>query len=50
MDTEYIAAGANRHPSCADWHEEILAYGSGRNVALWRPHVSLFGSLLAWSL
>lgn len=40
MDMEYIAAGANRHPSCADWSGDLLAYGSGRNVALWRPHVS----------
>lgn len=38
---EYLAAGANRHPSAADWNDEgILAYGTDRNVALWRPQVS----------
>ncbi|KAI4718419.1 WD40 repeat-like protein [Aureobasidium sp. EXF-10727] len=34
---EYIAAGGNRHPCAADWTEELLAYGSGHNIALWRP-------------
>jgi hypothetical protein len=42
--TEYITAGANRHPSAADWvgiegGDGLLAFGSGRNVALWRPEV-----------
>ncbi|KAF4630960.1 hypothetical protein G7Y89_g7173 [Cudoniella acicularis] len=36
--TEYLAAGANRHPSTADWDESgILAFGADRNVALWQP-------------
>ncbi|KAL3425670.1 Elongator complex protein 2 [Phlyctema vagabunda] len=38
---QYIAAGANRHPSAADWNESgVLAYGSDRNVALWQPQSS----------
>ena len=38
---EYIAAGGNRHPSAADWDIEsgLMAFGSGRNIALWRPLV-----------
>jgi hypothetical protein len=39
MKMGYIAAGANRHPAVADWAGELLAFGSGRNIALWRPHV-----------
>jgi elongator complex protein 2 len=41
MQAEYISAGANRHPATADWccssglGEGLLAYGSGRNVAIW---------------
>ncbi|KAE9374373.1 RNA polymeras-like protein II Elongator subunit [Stipitochalara longipes BDJ] len=36
--TEYLAAGANRHPSTADWDVSgLLAYGADRNVALWQP-------------
>ncbi|KAF7897734.1 uncharacterized protein EAF01_008700 [Botrytis porri] len=35
---EYLAAGANRHPSAADWDESgLLAYGTDRNIALWYP-------------
>ena len=34
---DYIAAGGNRHPCAADWTEELLAYGSGHNIAIWRP-------------
>jgi elongator complex protein 2 len=38
--TEYLAAGANRHPSTADWDiSGLLAYGADRNVALWWPQV-----------
>ncbi|RDW89310.1 WD40 repeat-like protein [Coleophoma cylindrospora] len=38
---EYLAAGANRHPSAADWNDEgVLAYGADRNVALWNPQSS----------
>jgi elongator complex protein 2 len=48
IETEYITAGANRHPSTADWVDldgdgvdglGILAFGSGRNVAVWRAEV-----------
>lgn len=34
---KYVAAGGNRQPSAADWNSEILAYGSGNNIALWEP-------------
>ncbi|KAL8642683.1 MAG: hypothetical protein Q9228_000651 [Teloschistes exilis] len=39
FEIEYISAGGNRNPAAADWDEEtgLLAYGSGRNIALWRP-------------
>ncbi len=37
--TVYIAAGANRHPAAADWCEDILAFGSDRNIALWDARV-----------
>lgn len=38
----YLAAGANRHPSTADWDiSGLLAFGADRNVALWRPQVHL---------
>ncbi|KAL9031415.1 MAG: hypothetical protein Q9196_000564 [Gyalolechia fulgens] len=39
FQTEYIAAGGNRHPAAADWDSTtgLLAYGSDRNVALWDP-------------
>jgi hypothetical protein len=37
---EYLAAGANRHPSAADWDiSGLLAFGADRNVALWWPQV-----------
>jgi len=37
---EYLAAGANRHPSAADWNEDgVLAFGADRNIALWEPEV-----------
>lgn len=37
----YLAAGANRHPSAADWDllSGLLAFGADRNVAIWRPQV-----------
>lgn len=38
---EYLAAGANRHPSAADWDPSgLLAFGADRNIALWQPQVS----------
>jgi hypothetical protein len=39
--TEYVAAGANRHPATADWHGDILAYGTDRNIAIWNPEVNI---------
>ncbi|KAI5261673.1 WD40 repeat-like protein [Aureobasidium subglaciale] len=33
---DFIAAGGNRHPCAADWNEDLLAYGSGHNIALWK--------------
>jgi hypothetical protein len=42
LNAEYLAAGANRHPSAADWDENgILAFGADRNVALWAPQVRI---------
>lgn len=34
---EYVASGGNRNPSAADWNCDILAYGTGSNIALWDP-------------
>lgn len=40
LSAEYLAVGANRHPSAADWDASgILAFGTDRNIALWRPQV-----------
>ena len=42
-NTEYLAAGGNRHPSAADWDPAsgLLAFGTDRNVAIWSPLVWL---------
>ncbi|TVY73321.1 Elongator complex protein [Lachnellula suecica] len=41
ITADYLAAGANRHPSAADWDESgLLAFGTDRNLALWRPQKS----------
>jgi len=41
VNTEYLAGGANRHPSTADWDTSgLLAFGTDRNIALWLPQVS----------
>ncbi|PBP17422.1 WD domain-containing protein [Diplocarpon rosae] len=38
ISIEHLAAGANRHPSAADWDGTgLLAFGADRNVALWQP-------------
>ncbi|WPG99848.1 Hypothetical protein R9X50_00266800 [Acrodontium crateriforme] len=37
VESEYIAAGGNRHPSSADWATGLLAFGAGNNIALWNP-------------
>lgn len=39
---EYIAVGGNRHSAAADWDATtgLVAFGSSRNVALWKPMVS----------
>ena len=46
---EYIAVGGNRHPSAADWAPGLLAFGAGKNIALWDPqdanHTGTFGLL-----
>ncbi|KAF2718905.1 WD40 repeat-like protein [Polychaeton citri CBS 116435] len=34
---DFIAVGANRYPSSADWSSGLLAFGAGNNVALWEP-------------
>ena len=42
-NTEYLAAGGNRHPSAADWDPAsgLLAFGADRNIATWSPLVWL---------
>ena len=44
--TEYIAAGGNRHPAAADWNAStgLVAYGTGRNIALWKPLVVIMSN------
>jgi len=39
FNVDLLAAGGTRHPSAADWDASsgILAFGAGRNVAVWRP-------------
>lgn len=40
LETQYLAAGGNRHPAAADWNENgVLAFGADRNIALWQPQV-----------
>lgn len=40
LKSDYLAAGGNRHPAAADWSDSgVLAFGSDRNIALWRPEV-----------
>ena len=40
LSVEYLATGANKHPATADWDEQgVLAFGTDRNLALWRPKV-----------
>ena len=36
----HIAVGGNRHTAAADWKEDLFAFGSGKNVALWQPQNS----------
>lgn len=45
-NTDYLAAGGNRHPSAADWDlaSGLLAFGADRNVALWSPLVRLISN------
>lgn len=47
FQSQYIAAGGNRHPSAADWDPRsgLLAYGAGDNVAIWKPLVLLVSIL-----
>jgi len=44
---DYMAAGGNRHPSAADWASELLAFGTGNNIALWNPEDSRQNGLYA---
>lgn len=44
---EYIAAGANRHPSAADWASSLLAFGAGNNIALWNPEDATQSGIIA---
>ncbi|KAI9892373.1 MAG: hypothetical protein M1814_001575 [Vezdaea aestivalis] len=39
VDSTFIAAGGNRHPAAADWDvtSGLLAFGAGKNIAIWRP-------------
>ncbi|KAF2860016.1 WD40 repeat-like protein [Piedraia hortae CBS 480.64] len=37
MQPIFISAGGNTHPSSASWRENLLAFGSGTNIALWNP-------------
>ncbi|KAK3116229.1 Elongator subunit elp2 [Teratosphaeriaceae sp. CCFEE 6253] len=37
VTSKFIAAGGNRHPAVADWANGILAFGAGRNIAIWSP-------------
>ncbi|TQS38962.1 hypothetical protein Golomagni_00515, partial [Golovinomyces magnicellulatus] len=38
VSAEYLSAGANRHPSVADWDSSgLLAFGTDNNIALWKP-------------
>ena len=41
VNNEYISVGGNQHPAAADWDAAsgLLAYGAGRNIALWLPLV-----------
>lgn len=32
---DLVAAGGNQHPSAADWNFGILAFGAGKNLAIW---------------
>lgn len=50
FNTEYLAAGGNKHPAAADWDtaSSLLAYGADNNVALWKPlvvHLQLLGGI-----
>lgn len=38
---DYLTAGGNATSSAADWNAatDLLAYGAGANIALWRPNV-----------
>lgn len=49
FQSQFIAAGGNRHPAAADWDpiSELLAYGADNNVALWKPLVLLISTLCA---
>ncbi|KAG8631711.1 hypothetical protein KVT40_000851 [Elsinoe batatas] len=35
LEQRFISAGGNRQPNAADWQQDVLAFGSGHNVAIW---------------
>lgn len=41
VESEYIAAGANRYPAAADWDcvSGLIAFGADQNLAIWNPLV-----------
>ncbi len=41
VKSNYIAAGANRHPAAADWDcvSGLIAFGADLNIAIWKPLV-----------
>lgn len=40
LSQRHISAGGNRHPAAADWKHDLFVFGSGKNVAIWRPEQS----------
>ena len=37
---EYLAVGANRHTSVADWSKDgLVAFGADSNIEIWQPTV-----------
>lgn len=50
VNLAFTAAGGNRHPAAADWNDDLLAFGSGKNIAVYSPknkHSSGIRSLLS---
>lgn len=49
VEVNFIAAGGNRNPTAADWDTTsgLLAFGAGKNIAIWDPSVRLEPSNLS---